>query len=75
MDDHKNFNCDLRRCNITLVNLGANSSGTYRCEISGEMPDFKFVSAAANMTVGGKCIKYGGLARIVLIITSHSFTI
>lgn len=58
LGDQRTFNCDKRRCEITLQKLSAKSSGAYRCEISGDAPEFKLASRTANMTVGGKCVPY-----------------
>lgn len=47
-------NCDSSRCSITLEELRPQTSGAYRCEISGDSPEFKLVSKTANMTVAGE---------------------
>jgi hypothetical protein len=39
---------------VTLVNLQFNTSGTYRCEVSTEAPNFETVAQNSNMTVMGK---------------------
>lgn len=52
---HNNsIDCDTQSCRIQLWYLQPQSSGVYRCEVSGDAPDFKLVSRVANMTVGGK---------------------
>lgn len=56
LGDQRTFNCDKRSCTIALRELSAKSSGAYRCEISGDAPEFKLASRTANMTVGGKCL-------------------
>jgi len=40
--------------NVTLINLQFNTSGTYRCEVSTEAPNFETVAQNSNMTVMGK---------------------
>ncbi|XP_063220971.1 uncharacterized protein LOC134530202 [Bacillus rossius redtenbacheri] len=39
---------------ITLIRLGFNSSGTYRCEVSTEAPDFKTVVGSGDLSVRGE---------------------
>lgn len=48
------FNCNKYTCSISLEQLRPRTSGAYRCEISGDSPEFKLVSETANMTVAGK---------------------
>lgn len=50
----KEFNCDHVRCNIYLDNLSMESSGSYRCEVSGDAPEFRIVHDTSNMTVIGE---------------------
>ncbi|KAM7360717.1 beaten path Vc [Cochliomyia hominivorax] len=44
--------CNQFICNVELKNLNVHSSGSYRCEVSGDAPEFKLVDETANMTVG-----------------------
>lgn len=46
-------NCNQITCTVTLDQLEPQTSGAYRCEISGDAPEFKLVSRTANMTVAG----------------------
>lgn len=48
------FNCNKITCSVKLERLGSRTSGAYRCEISGDAPEFKLVSKTANMTIAGK---------------------
>lgn len=48
------LNCNKTTCNLILEQLAARTSGEYRCEISGDAPEFKLVSRTANMTIAGK---------------------
>lgn len=45
-------NCGVNR--VKLINLEFNTSGSYRCEVSTEGPNFETVAQNANMTVMGK---------------------
>lgn len=45
--------CNQFICNVELEKLNASSSGQYRCEVSGDAPEFKLIDQSANMTVGG----------------------
>lgn len=47
------YNCNKNTCSINLEQLGPRTSGAYRCEISGDAPEFKLVSKTANMTIAG----------------------
>lgn len=47
------FNCNKVTCSVNLERLGPRTSGAYRCEISGDAPEFKLVSKTANMTIAG----------------------
>lgn len=49
-EERMNF-CNRETCSISLINLGNSTSGSYRCEISGEAPEFKLAHAERNMTV------------------------
>ncbi|EDV93270.1 GH19209 [Drosophila grimshawi] len=44
--------CNQFICNVELEKLNVHSSGQYRCEVSGDAPEFKLIDKAANMTVG-----------------------
>lgn len=48
--------CNDNFCTIHLDNLNNDSSGAYRCEVSGEAPEFKLSHETSNMTVAGKQI-------------------
>ncbi|KAL9695266.1 hypothetical protein quinque_014551 [Culex quinquefasciatus] len=43
--------CDQYSCSIQLQQLNIRSSGAYRCEISGDAPEFKLAHGTANMSV------------------------
>lgn len=45
--------CNNVTCSVSLEQLGIFTSGAYRCEISGDAPEFKLVSQTANMTIAG----------------------
>lgn len=45
--------CSKTRCRVTLDNLGIQSTGTYRCEVSGDAPTFRLTYDTANMTIIG----------------------
>jgi hypothetical protein len=46
--------CNEKRCSINLDNLNTDSTGSYRCEVSGDAPEFRIVHETSNMTVIGK---------------------
>ena len=46
--------CNEMICNIDLGQLTQKSSGSYRCEVSGDAPEFKLTTRTSNMTVAGK---------------------
>lgn len=48
--------CSEKFCTIHLDNLSNDSSGAYRCEVSGDAPEFKLVHETSNMTVVGKSL-------------------
>lgn len=48
------FNCDSTQCSVKLEQLQPQTSGVYRCEISGDAPHFNLVSGTSNMSVAGK---------------------
>lgn len=50
-EERMNF-CNNETCSITLSRLRPSSSGLYRCEISGDAPEFKLAHGERNMTVG-----------------------
>lgn len=50
------YDCGRTKCRITLDNLSVSSTGTYKCEVSGDAPTFPIVFEASNMTVIGKLI-------------------
>lgn len=52
---HQTYICDSRTCTISLGQLESRTSGTYRCEVSGDAPEFKLDSQTANMTIAGEC--------------------
>lgn len=41
-------------CNAEIDGLSQLSSGTYKCEVSEDAPEFKLIDQTANMTVGGR---------------------
>lgn len=41
-------------CKAEIDGLSQLSSGTYKCEVSEDAPEFKLIDQTANMTVGGK---------------------
>lgn len=45
------YSCSRYGCRITLHNINVQSSGTYRCEVSGDAPAFHLSYEAANMSV------------------------
>lgn len=46
--------CNENFCTIHLDNLSNESSGAYRCEVSGDAPEFKLSHETSNMTVVGE---------------------
>lgn len=48
--DNRHY-CNSSICRIELVSLSKKSSGVYRCEVSGDSPQFKITTKTANMTV------------------------
>lgn len=46
--------CNDKFCTIHLENLSKRTSGEYRCEVSGDAPEFKIVHETANMTIAGE---------------------
>lgn len=47
------YDCNMVTCSISLEQLGIYTSGAYRCEISGDAPEFKLISRTSNMTIAG----------------------
>ena len=45
--------CNKVTCTISLTYLSQQSSGAYRCEISGDAPEFKLISKTGHMTIAG----------------------
>jgi hypothetical protein len=48
------FFCNDKMCKVQLDNLSSETSGAYRCEVSGDAPDFKLSHLTGNMTVVGE---------------------
>lgn len=48
------FNCDDTQCRVKLEQLRPQTSGVYRCEISGDAPHFSLIHGTDNMTVAGE---------------------
>jgi hypothetical protein len=46
--------CNEAFCTIHLDNLNNESTGAYRCEVSGDAPEFKLTHETFNMTVVGE---------------------
>ncbi|XP_058982812.1 uncharacterized protein LOC101896291 [Musca domestica] len=44
--------CNQFICEVELEKLSPQSSGSYRCEVSGDSPEFKLIGESSNMTVG-----------------------
>lgn len=59
--------CNEKSCTIHLDNLSNDSSGAYRCEVSGDAPEFKLSHETGNMTVAGKSLWKDKLSVLVLI--------
>lgn len=49
-----NYMCNNMFCTVHLKNLSSASSGAYRCEISGDAPEFKLSHETSNLTAAGK---------------------
>ncbi|XP_037026112.1 uncharacterized protein LOC119067308 isoform X2 [Bradysia coprophila] len=45
------FHCNKVTCSVNLAQLGPRTSGLYRCEISGDAPEFKLEWKTGNMTI------------------------
>jgi hypothetical protein len=53
--NHDTLNvCNQFTCSIRLDRLNTKTSGQYRCEVSGDAPEFKIAHETNNMTVAGK---------------------
>jgi hypothetical protein len=46
--------CNDKFCIVHLDNLSNESTGSYRCEVSGDAPDFRIVHETSNMTIIGE---------------------
>lgn len=46
--------CNEYSCRVELNLLGVQSSGVYRCEVSGDAPHFQLTARDANMSVEGE---------------------
>lgn len=53
VQDGKYF-CNESTCRVDLSLVGAKSTGTYECEVSGDAPHFKLAAKGDNMTVAGE---------------------
>lgn len=49
----QSYLCNKEICSVMLDNMKRKSSGSYRCEISGDAPEFHVVHETANMTLAG----------------------
>jgi hypothetical protein len=47
--------CNEEFCTIHLDNLSGETTGAFRCEVSGDAPEFKLTHETSNMTVVGEC--------------------
>ena len=66
------YNCNRVTCSVTMDRLSSKSSGSYRCEVSGDAPEFKLISDTANMTIAGII---GYYMRFTLFIISMYYLI
>jgi len=67
--------CNDKFCTIHLDNLSNNSTGSYRCEISGDAPAFLLSHETSNMTVAGEyLLRLKALAFIVIAVQLHEIT-
>ena len=69
--------CNKEICSVVLDNLNRRSTGSYRCEISGDAPEFHIVHETANMTVAGEFVSIhvdcpSVLAHTPDVLTGHS---
>lgn len=67
--------CNDKFCTIHLDNLSNDSSGAYRCEVSGDAPEFKLSHETNNMTVAGKklckCKLFVSILHHVVVIVNE----
>lgn len=61
--------CNKEICSVVLDNLNRRSTGSYRCEISGDAPEFHIVHETANMTVAGE---FPWTRRLSLCFGTHT---
>jgi hypothetical protein len=68
--------CNEKFCAIHLDNLSNDTSGAYRCEVSGDAPEFKLSHETSNMTVAGEFYCYSSQTRFPgiddFIVFSHA---
>lgn len=50
------YTCNQTKCKIQFGQLRINSTGNFRCEVSGDAPHFKVASKVAHMTVAGELL-------------------
>lgn len=68
--------CSRTRCRVTLDNLSVQSTGTYRCEVSGDAPTFRLTYETSNMTIIGKlCALLQVFGKPLEVPTSNPITI
>lgn len=48
------FFCNNKTCTIHLDNLSRDTTGFYRCEVSGDAPEFKLAHDGNNLTIVGE---------------------
>lgn len=53
LNPDQSYVCNKKNCTVVLDGLKRKSTGSYRCEISGDAPEFHVVHETANMTVAG----------------------
>lgn len=53
LSNERQIICNTQMCVIHLEHLNSRTSGSYRCEISGDAPEFNLVEQTTNMTVAG----------------------
>lgn len=51
VSSEKPIACNNHDCTIYLEHLNSKTSGSYRCEVSGDAPEFKLSEGTANMTM------------------------
>ncbi|XP_037943668.1 uncharacterized protein LOC119676502 [Teleopsis dalmanni] len=70
--------CNQFLCNVELEKLNVHSSGSYRCEVSGDAPEFKLIDKTANITVGSKFLTYASKFIFMDLHTriyKHTYTV